>query len=219
MNTKWLCLWLKYLTKELLIHIKDNMVSIENIHWTVSNVKAIYFRLFYYINKQIRTTQDIMAQDIPPKHSHATYDNVDGFCNACHIDDNHQGGCLATCTAARCECSPFGNLSQWTEKNTSNQHPSSNMKWSVLHVICSTFGMAWIMNVMLYNSFYSHLHQLDGNYPGKTCSSCCGMLCCPACALVKMERLEADFEQRHTNTSGGNVINTMNQGGWQNPSF
>jgi len=135
--------------------------------------------------------------------------DITSFCNPCHTDENKQGGCLATCTAAFCECAPFGTLSQWIETTSENPHPSTSMKWSILHVICSSSGMSSIMNLILYNSFYSRLSQLDPKYPGKTCCGCCGMLCCSTCAFVKMERLQADFDKNHPNCFGGKQINTM----------
>ena len=140
-----------------------------------------------------------MPEDTPPKQSYDTYDNVKSFCCPCSIDENHEGGCLATCSAACFPCVPFGKLSEWTEKTEEHPNPSSGMKWTIIYLICSSFGVGPCMNIILYNSFYSHLKTKNNKYPGGTCCGCLGMVCCPVCALVKMQRLKG-YEENNTKT-------------------
>ena len=80
--------------------------------------------------------QKNMPQNTEPKQVYETYDNVENFCCPCAIDENHEGGCLATCSTAFCPCFPFGTLSEWTEASLEYPHPSSSMKWSIVYLIC-----------------------------------------------------------------------------------
>jgi len=144
----------------------------------------VYKAIFFCAQKKI-------PQITKPKQAYETYDNVESFCCPCNIDENHEGGCLATCSSAFCACIPFGTLSEWTEVSVEYPHPSSSMKWSIVYLICGSFGFSPCMNIMLYTSFYSHLKSMHQSYPGVTCCGCLGMVCCPTCAFVKMQRLKA----------------------------
>ena len=155
-----------------------------------------------------------MLRNNKPYESYETYDNVESFFCPCIIDERHEGGCNATCTVAFCPCIPFGTLSEWTETTKEYQHPSSIMKWTTVYVICGLFGLSPCLNVMLYNSFYSHLKPINNSYPGITCCGCIGMVCCPICAFVKMQRLKGFHENDYkpqTTSPGSETQNKMKE--------